>query len=39
MVCAALAKDFGALVQEGGTETLLSADALVARAKEAFETC
>jgi hypothetical protein len=39
MVCAALAKDFGALVQEGGTETLLGADALLAKAKEATDAC
>ncbi len=39
MVCAALAKDFDALVQEGGTETLLSADAVLAKAKEAAEAC
>jgi hypothetical protein len=39
MVCAALAKDFGALVHEGGTETLLTADAVVAKAKEAAAAC
>jgi hypothetical protein len=33
VVCAALAKKFGALVQEGGTQTLIAPDALVARAK------
>ncbi len=37
IVCAALAKDFDAIVQEGGTETLLSFDALVAKAKAAQE--
>lgn len=37
IVCAALAQDFGALVQDGDKDVLLSADKLIARAKAALE--
>jgi len=37
VVCAALAKSFDAVVQDGDTETLLSPDELIGRAKAAQE--
>ena len=37
IVCAALAKDFGAVVQDGYGDVLLSVDGLLVRAKAALE--